>query len=413
MCKIKRKLVLLALALFLLVGCGKEPAKETKQEEPEKLAGSAYLDTSVLEEETEEVYEVYTISYGTYEEKSVSEKGYIGDYVKYPLIAEVAVGTQKVLNVDNFWGYHSDGDPLLLVEAQVDEADVRQAQLALQRLTERYARDTQEFLEQREKDITENDKLEDKYEFEAGRVLLERDVLVWQNTARLYEQQIQTAKEKADRLQRAADVTAIYAPVPGNVYCTMGNTYAGYTEQIYSGSEITNGTLLGYYQSYEKNPNYAFLENNGSYRYGMELTWDFKVKRGADAEWEEGAVGHVINAMPDDLYGNLDDKNFPYNLRARDGVFLQLDVLKEAEENPEVVWEQGRDMATGNMGEIEKVLLVPKKAVTEKEGVCYVTVVKPDGSFVKTGFIAGGSNTEYYWVLEGLSEGTQILAAKN
>lgn len=411
MYKIKRRLVLFALALSLLTGCGKEAAKETKQEKPEKLAGSAYLDTSVLEDAKEEVYEVYTVSYGTYEEKSVSEKGYIGDYVRYPLIAEVEVGTQKVLNIDNFQGYHSDGDPLLLVEAQVDEADVRQAQLALQRLTERYARDTQEFLEQREKDIAENDKIGDKYEFEAGRVLLERDVLVWQNTARLYERQIQRAKEEADRLQKAADVTAIYAS--GKIWCTMGNTYAGYAEQIYNGSEITNGTLLGYYQSYEQNPNYVYFENHGSYRYGMELTWDFKVKRGANADWEEGAAGHVINAMPDDLYGNLDDKSFPYSSRARDGVFLQLDVLKEAKENPEIIWEQGRDMATGNMGEIENVLLVPKKAVTEKEGVCYVTVVKPDGSFVKTGFIAGGSNTEYYWVLEGLREGTQILAAKN
>ena len=58
--------------------------------------------------------------------------------------------------------------------------------------------------------------------------------------------------------------------------------------------------------------------------------------------------------------------------------------------------------------EMDNVLLVPKAAVTEQNGHTYVNVVQEDGSVVARSFIAGGSDMEYYWVIDGLEEGMKL-----
>ena len=60
-----------------------------------------------------------------------------------------------------------------------------------------------------------------------------------------------------------------------------------------------------------------------------------------------------------------------------------------------------------NVREVKDVVLVPKRAVTTVDGITYVTV-EEDGKQVLKSFIAGGSDSTNYWVIEGLSEGTKI-----
>ena len=57
--------------------------------------------------------------------------------------------------------------------------------------------------------------------------------------------------------------------------------------------------------------------------------------------------------------------------------------------------------------EVKDVVLVPKNAVTVVDGITYVTVEENGKQTVKS-FIAGGSDSSNYWVIEGLSEGTKI-----
>ena len=57
---------------------------------------------------------------------------------------------------------------------------------------------------------------------------------------------------------------------------------------------------------------------------------------------------------------------------------------------------------------MQGVLLVPKKAVKEKNGCTYVKVKKENGEVYYQSFIAGGSDLSNYWVVEGLSEGMEI-----
>ena len=58
---------------------------------------------------------------------------------------------------------------------------------------------------------------------------------------------------------------------------------------------------------------------------------------------------------------------------------------------------------------MENVLLVPAEAVTIDKRKYYVTVLGEGGSMTKTQFIPGGGNDEYYWVFDGLQEGTRIV----
>ena len=64
---------------------------------------------------------------------------------------------------------------------------------------------------------------------------------------------------------------------------------------------------------------------------------------------------------------------------------------------------------TGETSVMKNVLLVPVEAVTAEKQKYYVTVLGEGGSMTRTQFIPGGSNSEYYWVFDGLEEGTRIV----
>lgn len=63
---------------------------------------------------------------------------------------------------------------------------------------------------------------------------------------------------------------------------------------------------------------------------------------------------------------------------------------------------------SGTVREMDNVLVVPKKAVTDKNGNTYVSVVKENGEIVSQRFVAGGYNANYYWVVDGLTEGMEV-----
>lgn len=54
------------------------------------------------------------------------------------------------------------------------------------------------------------------------------------------------------------------------------------------------------------------------------------------------------------------------------------------------------------------VLTVPKNAVWEISGKTYVYVKNSDGSVVASSFISGGHDSNNYWIVDGLEEGTEV-----
>ena len=68
--------------------------------------------------------------------------------------------------------------------------------------------------------------------------------------------------------------------------------------------------------------------------------------------------------------------------------------------------------------DMDNVILVPKAAVTittalREKNVGYVDVLQEDGSVIRTPFLLGpwpgGENMEYFWAIEGLTEGMEII----
>lgn len=57
---------------------------------------------------------------------------------------------------------------------------------------------------------------------------------------------------------------------------------------------------------------------------------------------------------------------------------------------------------------MENVLVVPRKAVMDVMGSTYVKVRAEDGSIQYVSFLAGGADSNNYWVIEGLTEGMEI-----
>lgn len=71
-------------------------------------------------------------------------------------------------------------------------------------------------------------------------------------------------------------------------------------------------------------------------------------------------------------------------------------------------WNRSRFQIKVNIRTMNHVLLVPKSAVLEDGGYTYVKVKASDGGVHYVNFIAGGSDSANYWVVEGLTEGMEI-----
>ncbi len=63
---------------------------------------------------------------------------------------------------------------------------------------------------------------------------------------------------------------------------------------------------------------------------------------------------------------------------------------------------------TASVRVMDNVVVVPKKAVTDINGNTYVSVKEESGKIVKRSFISGGFNSDFYWVVDGLTEGMEI-----
>ena len=70
-------------------------------------------------------------------------------------------------------------------------------------------------------------------------------------------------------------------------------------------------------------------------------------------------------------------------------------------------WYRTRFTVETTVRAMENVVLVPKTAVKEVNGSCYVRVKSKEGVSYRS-FIPGGADLANYWVAEGLTEGMEI-----
>jgi len=377
----KRTAIVLMLILVLLcTACGTSKTTSASGE----IAKENYLNTEALNQQGGQLeagqYQVYVLEKGTFVEEALGqtlERAYINATIAY---AELPCEKARFGSyAASYFIYVEKGDLLATFYADVDTIALEEAELELQRLEERFVQAELDHIEKAEELVEKMTAEYNSYEDKVIEVERIQEELNWANTKRIYENKIENVKETIKELEETGNVIEVYSPADG-----LAVPIKGYAP----GMEVKDGDYLchvipvdEYYVSTDK--------RTDLYNFGMEMT--FKTRAGA-------TTGTVISADSKVLYGNLDDHEVVFAIATSDTI--SQDDLNAS-----------RSLAfEGNAKVVENVILIPKAAVTVENDECFVTVLQEDGSLLKTEFIAGGSNADYYWVFDGLSEGMKIIS---
>lgn len=386
MCRIKKiTAALMGLTMTIsLGGCGlaETLVTDTGSGKKQEIAREDYLKLDVLEQEeqtVEDIYQIITLTKSTFEEEALNQI-LRRSYINVPTVRFELDGIPARLGeyVAEYLQYVEEGDVIATAYTEVDEIALNEAKVKLQRLQER----RQAAQEQAEEDLAkleeEGKTIYDDYDEDIHRIKITQRQQDWENTKYNYDRQIEDAREALNKLTQVGKVYEIKAPVSGHVF---------YSRKYVAGDELKEGDYICHIMS--SNVVYTSTEQQAEYfYYGMDVTFDNR----------NGLTpATVVNGGSWILYGNLDTKEtifkleFDKDISELDQTGLNNLVLK------------------ASLKTVENVIVIPKKAVTVEEEQYFVTVLKEDGTLLKTEFLPGGSDVENYWVLEGLTEGMQIV----
>jgi len=203
-----------------------------------------------------------------------------------------------------------------------------------------------------------------------------------EKTILLAQENIRKEEEALEQIRKDYATTQILAPTSGYVVYLRPRSY---------GEIISPRDPL---MAYIADDNIAYLsisDSNGiSASYGTALTITC-----TDSEGQEFTVeGRVITAdnslLSDPLKGNAK-------------VIMPLEARKKmiySEKKPVPVYFTGEQM--------KNVILVPRDAVTCAGDNTYVNLQNQDGTVTTISFLSGGSSNQYYWAIDGLTEGMVI-----
>lgn len=412
MCRNKQKAIVLGLALSLfLSGCGVLDTfvTDTGSGESSSVAQKDYLMTDALNQETQTVdqlYTVLTLGKGIFEEVA-DEQIMEREYINTPILRLDVDGRAVTFGeyVVQLMDYVEVGDVIATVHVEVDELVLEETRLHLQRLQERLQsaeaqtqKELQEILDK--KAITYND-----YHKNILDIRYRQRQKDWEYTKFDYENQIEETKKELDKLTKVGEVYEVKADRAGFVNIESRHP-AG--QELWDGAYICH--ILDNTHVYAEGP-----RQTDQFCYGMEVALDTR----------DGIVtAKVVSGGSWALYGNLESSRAvkAQNGTAWDAVYdayfgngdlsssgPRAIFLLEFEEDVSEIKGLNNMMLQGNLKTIENVITIPEKAVTQQNDQYYVTVLKEDGSLLKTEFIPGGSNGDEFWVLDGLTEGMQIV----
>lgn len=298
-------------------------------------------------------------------EKSVFDSSFSSSGVLYYPEGEYVKNTVEngtVYFVDylvDTYQYVNAGDPIASIRVEGDRIEVTQMEMDLKRDKERLA------------DLIAEDN-------EANAETIEQR-----------KESIAEQEEKLAQLQKDYATTTIYTPVSGYV-----EGLKKYSED----AEIKKDAILALISNVEVGY-LSFKDALGILSYGDVLDVSFTDRSGKIYQFQ-GTVANLNNLG---LSSSLKQENIL--LKLPDDVIPQ---LLESMKNQPMRYTYSKLLVSGTVREMKDVLLVPIDAVTKKDGVTYVDVLLDDGTVVSRSFIAGGSDPNYYWVIDGLTEGMKL-----
>ena len=387
MCRSKKITVFLLgmAAAAAFSGCSLKTAlfSDTGSSRQEQVNREDYLKTDALEQSEagngDKKYKVYTLELETFGEDA-RKQTLKRCFINAPTVRLDVDGVEARFGeyIANYGQYVEKGDVIATVYTEVDTVAVEEAQIRADRLRERYTaaeaqmqEDLQDILDA--KGINYN-----YYEQQIYDVQYRQRQQDWELEKFNFEAQIKAADKTLNKLTKIGSVYEIKATDSG--YVSMETKYA-------AGTKLKDGTVIC-----------QILNNNVIYAQGTQQTEDFSYGMEAEITTPQGMVPALVaNGGSRILYGNLDKGETIFRLEIADG------------KQSEVLTGYNNLVLNGEVKTIQNVVTVPKKAVTEKDDKYFVTVLKEDGTLLKTQFLPGGSNTEVYWVMDGLTAGTRIV----
>ena len=217
-----------------------------------------------------------------------------------------------------------------------------------------------------------------------------------EKTIEQMEEAIRELEELIADMRADAAITEIRAPRSGIII----DVYESYTIYFNEGDILSSGERL--FELADERTGYVYVEDpNGQLTYGNVTTVSYTDLDGNKNEITADVVS--LNRMS--LSGGLvSDPNIaliripPENIGAIAG----------SRESWNGFYSRSSFQVKATIRKMDNVLLVPRSAVTERLGRTYVKVRLESGEIQYRSFIAGGSDINNYWVVEGLTEGMEI-----
>ncbi len=373
---------------LLLQGCGLNLNLRTESGSNAQLDlnRNDYLALDILESDDEtlnptSVYDTYELKYDTFQTSVSDQKVNIYVPIVYSVNAEFDSGEmyfQKFLV--SRYSYVQAGDPIAEITMKTDAVTIKEAELSLERLKNQYQDAKDSYTEANEDRYDELEGLDENHQ-QLKHIGWYINDLKWLQTETNYLERIKSAEDNIKQLKENAARTTVVSNFTGLVM-ELGDFELG--------QELKKNEALlaivpadGIYVS--------AIDANKTLSYGMDMTLSVRVNRTTNRTYDATIISPPSRAT----YLELNDGKA--YLKFND-ISAMADALY-----------RGNIYMHGITKHIENVLLVPKQAVEAGENVCYTTVLKDDGSLVRTPFIAGGNNSEYYWVISGLEAGMKVI----
>lgn len=374
---------ILAAAVLGLAGCGRggilSDAGTRVDTAPDR---SQYLDLTALSGEggTEDgwnSYNTYTLSYGTFSTQMMALRANMRMLETACVRARYTTGTMRLTEMlVEKYQYVTAGTPVARVSMETDEVDLRELERKLLRLEQRYLAEQEAFAESQEK----REALFARWppQRTIDEIRYNQAQLDFEQTAAGYERQIADLREQIQELGDLAGQTEILAGEDG---------YILEVAALQKGQKLDNGTVLVRLAPADKIC-LEFEDQLGHYGYGNRVTL-----RAGDTRTAQSYEATVFSAA-----GKALGSQWNVGVSQITGEYDMAELVGKGPFN-----------VTGETCVMENVLLVPFEAVTVEKQKYYVTVLGEGGSMTRTQFIPGGNNAQYYWVFDGLKEGTRIV----
>ena len=388
MCKSK-KIIALLLGLVMtasLSGCADTSASlvtDTGSGRQQEIPREDYLKTDVLdaskEQTVENLYKVLVLEKTTFEERALNQI-LRRSYLNVPTVNFELEGIKAYFGsyAVNPFEYVEKGDLLVTVFTEVDEIALQELQVKLQRLEERYQAAQEQVKEDLEELAYHAYYSGTKHQGWLFQMQYQQRELDWEYEKYNYETQIADLKEELAKLTQVGEQYDIYAPMEG---------YVAYSGRRAAGDEMKEGDYICNLMT--SNVVYTSTDAQADqFHYGMDIEFNNQVGL---------TPSEVVNGGSWLLYGNLDKGEAIFRLDSEQDI----SELSNTALNNLVL--------KGNLKTVENVIVIPKAAVEVDGEEYFVTVLKEDGTLLKTEFIPGGSNVESYWVFSGLTEGMKIV----